>query len=116
MAAKLSPEILLAKALVNPYSPPTNGRGQSLPLSWRALPEGGMVVVAGDGRKLWFNAEEVQKAQEELQEMNIREEKKKAAEIKRVPVKLAPPPPEPIKVNSGKAVSMVINKDQFKDL
>ncbi len=32
----------------------------------RLLPEGGMVVIAADGRKLWFSADEVNAAREKL--------------------------------------------------
>jgi hypothetical protein len=32
----------------------------------RLLPDGGMVVIAADGRKLWFSADEVTAAREKL--------------------------------------------------
>ena len=32
----------------------------------RLLPEGGMVIIAADGRKLWFSADEVNAAREKL--------------------------------------------------
>lgn len=118
MAAKLSPEMMLARALAAPFTPAGKGQahGQGIPLSCRSLPDGGMVVIAADGRKLWFSAAEVEKARESLEALSAQEMKKEAGTVKRAPVKLASPPPEPIKMNSGKPLYMAVNKDQFKDL
>jgi predicted NAD/FAD-binding protein len=58
MATKPSPEQLIAATLAAPFSP----RSQGKPLSLRRLPDGGMVVIAADGQKLWFDAAEVQQA------------------------------------------------------
>jgi len=118
MAAKLSSEMLLAKALAAPYSLPGKGRekGPGTPLSCRMLPEGGMVVIAADGRKLWFSAEEVETTRNMLDDQTTRKELDDAMRARRVPVKLVPPPAEPVKVNSGKAVYIALSKDQFKDL
>lgn len=49
------PNLLLAQTLAAPFTPCSQGT----PLSLRRLPDGGMVVVSADGRKLWFNAAEV---------------------------------------------------------
>jgi hypothetical protein len=43
----------LAAELARPFVP--SGK----PLSFRSLPDGGMVVIAADGRKLWFTCREV---------------------------------------------------------
>jgi hypothetical protein len=64
MAAKTSSEQLLAATLAAPYSPCSQGR----PLSLRKLPNGGMVVIAASGQKLWFDAAEVQKARTALKQ------------------------------------------------
>lgn len=53
----------LAQRLAAPFTRP--GRGKA-PLSFRLLPEGGMVVISADGRKLWFTLEEVNAARAEL--------------------------------------------------
>ncbi len=53
----------LAARLAAPFTQP--GRGKA-PLSFRMLPEGGMVVISADGRKLWFTLEEVNAARAEL--------------------------------------------------
>jgi hypothetical protein len=58
-----SAEQRLAERLAAPFTRP--GRGKS-PLSFRLLPEGGMVVISADGRKLWFTLEEVNSARAEL--------------------------------------------------
>ena len=58
-----SPEQRLAARLASPHLKP----GQSgKPLSFRLLPEGGMVVISADGRKLWFTLEETNAARQEL--------------------------------------------------
>ena len=61
--AATSADTRLAQHLADPFILP----GQSAkPLSFRLLPEGGMVVISSDGRKLWFTAEEVDAARREL--------------------------------------------------
>ncbi|HCS38719.1 MAG TPA: hypothetical protein DIW44_03935 [Anaerolineaceae bacterium] len=63
MESKNSLDLLLAAHLVKPFLLP----GQSgQPLSLRCLPDGGMVVIAVDGRKLWFTALEVCRAKRTL--------------------------------------------------
>lgn len=57
MPPKSDPHRRAAELLARPFS---KGRGRgSAPLSFRLLPDGGMVVITADGRKLWFSAEEV---------------------------------------------------------
>jgi hypothetical protein len=56
MEAKNNLEARLAGDLARPFLLPGQ-TGQ--PLSFRALPDGGMVVIAADGRKLWFTCREV---------------------------------------------------------
>ena len=118
MAAKLSPEMLVAKTLAEPFNPSGQGNTSSLPersipLSCRSLPDGGMVVIAADGRKLWFSAEEVNRVREELEAASLHEEKEQAAAVKRVPVRLVPPPKEPIKQNNGKMIRAAIIENQI---
>jgi len=113
MAAKLSPEMLVAKTLAEPFSPSGQGSSTAVPLSCRSLPDGGMVVIAADGRKLWFSAEEVNRAREELEAASLHEEKEQAAAVKRVPVRLVPPPKEPIKQNNGKKIHAAIVENQI---
>ena len=62
MAAS-SAEARLAELLAAPFLKPGQPRS---PLSFRLLPEGGMVVIAADGRKLWFTLEEVNAARETM--------------------------------------------------
>jgi hypothetical protein len=63
MEPKNNAENTLAVHLIRPFMLP----GQSgQPLSKRVLADGGMVVIASDGRKLWFTAGEVAKACREL--------------------------------------------------
>jgi len=63
MEPKNSPDLLLAAHLAKPFLLP----GQSgQPLSLRSLPDGGMVVIAADGRKMWFTALEVYRARKQL--------------------------------------------------
>lgn len=62
MPQKAHPDLLLAQTLAAPFTPCSQGT----PLSLRRLPDGGMVVIAGDGRKLWFTADEVATARENL--------------------------------------------------
>ena len=58
-----NPEPRLAQHLAAPFARP----GYPLqPLSYRLLPDGGMVVICADGRKLWFTLEEVNQARAEL--------------------------------------------------
>jgi hypothetical protein len=64
MPQKARPDLLLAQTLAAPFTP----RSQGTPLSMRLLPDGGMVVIAADGRKLWFSAEEVAATREKLAE------------------------------------------------
>lgn len=54
---------LLAAHLAKPYLLP---RQSGQPLSLRKLEDGGMVVIAADGRKMWFTALEVSRARREL--------------------------------------------------
>jgi hypothetical protein len=63
MASKNSPDLLLATHLAKLFLLPGQ-TGQ--PLSLRCLPDGGMVVIAADGRKLWFTALEVCRARRAL--------------------------------------------------
>lgn len=63
METKNNPAARLAAELVRPYLLPGQGGN---PLSFRALPEGGMVVIAPDGRKLWFTCREVNTARQAL--------------------------------------------------
>jgi hypothetical protein len=115
MAAKLSSEMLVAKTLAEPFTP--SGQGNtSLPLSCRSQPDGGMVVIAADGRKLWFSAEEVIRVREELEGESLHKERVEAASVKRVPVRLVPPPKEPIKPNNGKMIRAAIVENLIKTL
>lgn len=50
----------LAAELARPFVP------AGKPLSCRALPDGGMVVIASDGRKLWFTCREVNVVRQKL--------------------------------------------------
>jgi hypothetical protein len=68
MDPKNNADRILAAHLSRPFLLPGQP-GQ--PLSFRALPDGGMVVIASDGRKLWFTPREVQSARREL---NFREQ------------------------------------------
>jgi len=56
MEAKNSLDARLAAELARPFLHIEQG---AKPLSFRALPDGGMVVIAADGRKLWFTCREV---------------------------------------------------------
>lgn len=58
-----SPELKLARHLAGPFTRPGQG---DRPLSYRLLPNGGMVVISADGRKLWFTLEETNRARKEL--------------------------------------------------
>ena len=58
-----SPELKLARLLAKPF---VQRSTDDRPLSFRCLPEGGMVVISADGRKLWFTLEEVNAAREQL--------------------------------------------------
>lgn len=53
----------LAAHLGAPFARPGQGK---MPLSFRTLPEGGMVVIGADGRKLWFTLDEVNAARHDL--------------------------------------------------
>ena len=81
MAAKVSPDLLLAKTLAAPFTP----RSQGNPLSCRRLVNGGLVVIAADGRKLWFSAQEVADAQADLEKNLFQEERTAAQHRARVP-------------------------------
>lgn len=61
--AAVSPELKLAQHLAGPF---TRAGQTGRPLSYRLLPDGGMVVISADGRKLWFTLEETNRAREEL--------------------------------------------------
>lgn len=64
-----TPNASLAAHLVKPFLLP----GQSgQPLSLRCLPDGGMVVIAADGRKMWFTALEVCRGRRELHQSQIK--------------------------------------------
>ena len=63
MDSQNSSDSQIAAHLAKPFILP----GQNAqPLSFRALPDGGMVVIAADGRKLWFTVNEVAKVCKEL--------------------------------------------------
>ncbi len=64
MSAKSNPDLQIAEQLAAPFTA-VKGRGGAT-LSYRVLENGGMVVITADGRKLWFTAEEVAEAREEL--------------------------------------------------
>ncbi len=73
MASKSSPDTVknveLATYLAKPFVLP----GQSgQPLSLRCLPDGGMVVITADGRKLWFTALEVCRAKRALHQSDTK--------------------------------------------
>jgi hypothetical protein len=74
MESKNSPELTsLAAHLAKPFLLP----GQSgQPLSLRSLPDGGMVVIAVDGRKLWFTPLEVCRARKELNQPAVKKAEK----------------------------------------
>lgn len=61
--AAVSNEQRLASHLAAPFTQPKRSRQ---PLSFRMLPEGGMVVISADGRKLWFTLDEVNAARADL--------------------------------------------------
>jgi hypothetical protein len=63
-----SAEALLAAHLAKPFLLPGQ-TGQ--PLSFRGLPDGGMVVIAADGRKLWFTTLEVGRARKQLKQPTV---------------------------------------------
>jgi hypothetical protein len=69
MESKNSPDLQVAAHLAKPFLLPGQ-TGQ--PLSLRCLPDGGMVVIAVDGRKLWFTAREVGRARKELSMPQVR--------------------------------------------
>lgn len=63
MEPQNSRDARLAADLARPFLP----SGQvGAPLSFRVLPDGGMVVIAPDGRKLWFTCAEANAARREL--------------------------------------------------
>ena len=110
MSVKTDPELLLAKSLAAPFTP----RCQGNPLSFRRVPEGGMVVIAADGRKLWFTAEEVAAAESELAAKVLLANKAAVAAHGRVPLRLVPPPPPPLRLNNGQPLLAVIHENQVK--
>lgn len=63
MSPKSDPHQRAAELLARPFSK-SRGRG-SAPLSFRCLPDGGMVVITADGRKLWFTADEVKEVMDD---------------------------------------------------
>lgn len=69
MEAKSSTEQRLAAELSRPFLLPGQA-GQ--PLSYRSLPDGGMVVIAADGRKMWFTCREVNVARRKLGQAVVR--------------------------------------------
>lgn len=110
MAAKASPDLILANFLAAPFSP----RGQGSALSYRRLPEGGMVVIAADGRKLWFSAEEVTQAQADMLAETQRKNRENAAKVDHEPPRLNAQPKEKMRQNNGIAVAMVINEGMLR--
>ena len=94
METKSNPDQLLAQTLAAPFTPRSQGR----PLSFKPLPDGGMVVIASDGRKLWFTAAEVQAARRQIKEQAIGANQVTRS---RFPVKLAPPADNSIHINNG---------------
>ena len=64
MQPKPGPDLKVAIHLAKPFTV-TKGRS-SAPLSFRMQPDGGMVVITADGRKLWFTAVEVAAAREAI--------------------------------------------------
>jgi hypothetical protein len=93
MESKNSPDAetqsLLAAHLAKPFLLP----GQSgQPLSLRSLPDGGLVVIASDGRKLWFTALEVCRARQALNQPAV----KKAALSANTPTLHEPDPRKPV--------------------
>ena len=63
METKNSLDARLAAELARPFLPSAQG---AKPLSFRALPDGGMVVIAADGRKLWFTCREVNAVRQKI--------------------------------------------------
>lgn len=92
MAIKLNPDLLLAKTLAAPFS-------RQAPLSCRSLPDGGMVVVAADGRKLWFSRTEVDNARSELEEKDRREKRLASAVQNRMPPRRTSQPENSLSAN-----------------
>jgi hypothetical protein len=90
METKPSPDLLVAQTLAAPYSP----RSQGIPLSFKPLPDGGMVVITSDGRKLWFTAIEVQAARRQLKEKTGQKNVNAPPLGSRFPVKLTASPAE----------------------
>jgi hypothetical protein len=83
MEPNSNPDRIIAQTLAAPYTP----RSQGNPLSFRLLPDGGMVVVISDGRKLWFSAAEVQAARRQVRAQKDAEAH--PAQRGNVPVKIA---------------------------
>lgn len=98
MPQKAHPDLLLAQTLAAPFTP----RSQGTPLSMRLLPDGGMVIIAADGRKLWFSAEEVAAAREKLAEQH------KPVKSNLPPVKLVKMPNAAPSANKGMPLSVSI--------
>ncbi len=94
MAAKNNPDARLAAELAQPFQ--TGGK----PLSFRALPDGGMVVITADGRKLWFTCREANVARQKLGLAAVRPTAQNDGLIDEDVVKAAPkkplPPPKKI--------------------
>lgn len=104
MPPKPNPDLLLAQTLAAPFTP----RGQGSPLSLRRLPDGGMVVIAGDGRKLWFSPAEVETARDRLEEQAKKEGQLPAS---KTPVKLAAAIQPPSRAHEGAPLRAAISPD-----
>jgi hypothetical protein len=101
MPQKAHPDLLLAQTLAAPFTPCSQGK----PLSLRRLPDGGMVVIAADGRKLWFSAEEVAAAGAKL------EEQCKPVKSSLPPVKLAKQQPQQHTAHKGTPLRAAVAPD-----
>lgn len=105
MPATSNPDLLLAQTLAAPFSP----RSQGKPLSLRRLPDGGMVVIATDGRKLWFSADEVETTRAVLEEKTGK--RSQATFSHRAPVKLTTPADPDAQPHSGKPLKVALAAD-----
>jgi len=107
MEPQNSRDALLAAALARPFLP----SGQvGAPLSFRELPDGGMVVITPDGRKLWFTCAEANAVRRELRLAVVIPPKteKKPEEIRyRRPAPPAPPHP----LREGESVMIILPPD-----
>jgi hypothetical protein len=98
METNSNPDRLIAQTLAAPYTP----RSQGIPLSFRPLPDGGMVVVISDGRKLWFSAAEVQAARRQVRAERMQAMEAQQAVRANVPVKIALAEPQQRPANPPK--------------